>query len=210
MRKYLVELFGSAMFMVLVGCVSITPAAGNLSLLALGLFYPVFMMLLAPVSGAYFNPAITLAAKLTGRLPAKEFVPYLVFQFLGAGVGVIIVKILKRGYSPTLFTPLTFPALLAEIIFVLVMVLLFLRFVANAPDNNRMSGGVMMGAFQMIALLTIANVSGGLLNPAASFGGVLLGMFPWNSLWIYLAADFLAAWVAADVSRRCLTDSSAS
>ena len=210
MRKYLVELFGSAMFMVLVGCVSITPSAGNLSLLALGLFYPIFMLLLAPVSGAYFNPATTFAARLTGRLPAKEFIPYLVFQFLGAGVGVIIVKILKRGYSPTLFTPLTIPALLAEFLFVLVLVLLFLRFVVKAPDNNRPTGGVMLGAFQMIALLTIANVSGGLLNPAASFGGVLLGMFPWNSLWIYLVADFLAAWAAVEVSRRCFSDSSAS
>ena len=69
-------------------------AGGNVAIallansLATGAILAVLIMTLGPVSGAHFNPAVTLAMALAGRLPWREVPAYLGAQFAGAFVGV--------------------------------------------------------------------------------------------------------------------------
>lgn len=202
MHKYLAELIGTALLVATIGCVSITPAAGNLSPLAIGLLVPVLFCLLSGISGACLNPAITLALKRTGRLEQKDFIPYLVFQFLGAGAGVVLVKILKRGYSATMLQPLALPAVLAEFVFCFLLVYTFLHVTSKDTKLSPSTQGALLGACYLIAFYAVGNVSGGLINPASNLGAILLGMLPWQSVWIYLLADFGAAWLACEVFKR--------
>jgi glycerol uptake facilitator-like aquaporin len=69
-------------------------AAGNVAIallantLATGAILVVLILTLGPISGAHFNPAVTLAMALSGRLPWREVPVYLAAQFSGAFAGV--------------------------------------------------------------------------------------------------------------------------
>jgi glycerol uptake facilitator-like aquaporin len=69
-------------------------AGGNLAIallantLATGAILIVLILTLEPVSGAHFNPAVTLATAMAGRLPWREAPAYLAAQFAGAFAGV--------------------------------------------------------------------------------------------------------------------------
>src|ERR671921_2792988 len=70
-------------------------AGGNTALALLGNTLPtgailvVLILALAPVSGAHFNPAVSLVMSVTGALPWREFVPYVVAQVLGGCLGTL-------------------------------------------------------------------------------------------------------------------------
>jgi aquaporin Z len=204
MQKYLTELVGTALLVVTIGCVFIAPAAGNVSPVAVGLVVSVLTLLAWSVSGAHFNPAVTCALRCVGRLGPKDFVPYLVFQFLGAGVGVVLVKVLKRGYTAALLSPVSMPALVAEFLFCFLLVYTFLFFTDKAAKGTSSVPVPWLGAIYLGTILTVGNISGGLINPATNIAAMMLGMLPWKSLWIYVLADFGAAWVAAAVFNRLL------
>ena len=69
-------------------------AAGNVAIallanaLSTGAILIVLVLTLGPISGAHFNPAVTLAMALVGNLPWREVPAYLVAQFAGAFAGV--------------------------------------------------------------------------------------------------------------------------
>jgi aquaporin Z len=202
MHKYLLEMAGTALLIATIGCVSITPAAGNLSPLAIGLLVPILFCLVGVVSGAHFNPAVTLAMKRLGRLDAKDFTPYLIFQLLGAGLGVVLVKLIKRGYTAPLLQPITLPALLAEFVFCFLLVYTFLHVTGKDSRVGLPVQGAMLGAAYLVGFYAVGNVSGGLINPASNLGAIMLGMLPLKSIWIYLLADFGAAWAASEAFKR--------
>src|ERR1700747_1498959 len=70
-------------------------AGGNVAIallantLSTGAILLVLILILAPISGAHFNPAVTLAMSLTGNLPWREVPAYFVSQITGALAGVV-------------------------------------------------------------------------------------------------------------------------
>lgn len=79
MQKYLIEFLGT-MFLVFV-----IFATGNY--LAIGAALAIGILLGGPISGAAYNPAVTIALMYAGRLPRADIVPYIVAQVAGALAG---------------------------------------------------------------------------------------------------------------------------
>ena len=79
MQKYFVEFLGT-MFLVFV-----IFATGNY--LAIGAALAIGILLGGPISGAAYNPAVTIALMYAGRLPRADVVPYIVAQVAGALAG---------------------------------------------------------------------------------------------------------------------------
>ncbi len=75
-------------------------AGGNQAIALLGNTIPtgailvVLILIFAPVSGAHFNPAVSLAFALRGELPWKSVVPYVARQLLGAVIGVLAAHLM--------------------------------------------------------------------------------------------------------------------
>src|SRR4029077_4534902 len=105
-RKYAAEFIGT-FWLVLGGCGSAVLAAGvpNVGIgyagvsLAFGLTVLTGAYALGPVSGAHFNPAVTLGLFVAGRFPRQHVVPYISAQVIGGVVGAGILACIASGLS---------------------------------------------------------------------------------------------------------------
>ncbi len=96
-RRLLAEGLGSAFLLATVigsGVMGAKLAGGNIALallgntLATGAILVVLILMFGPVSGAHFNPAVTLAMAIRRKLPWTDVAPYTVAQLIGAILGV--------------------------------------------------------------------------------------------------------------------------
>jgi aquaporin Z len=84
MNKYLVEFLGTVFL------VFVIFATGNY--LAIGAALAVAIMIGGTISGAAYNPAVTIALMYAGKLPRSDLIPYIVAQVAGALVGFELFK----------------------------------------------------------------------------------------------------------------------
>jgi len=98
-RVYVAETLGTAILLATVvgsGIMAENLAGGNVAIALLGNTIPtgailvVLITILGPISGAHFNPAVSLAMGLTGRMPWARLVPFAACQIIGAIIGVWI------------------------------------------------------------------------------------------------------------------------
>ncbi len=96
-RAYAAETLGTAILLATVvgsGIMAEKLAGGNVAIALLGNTIPtgailvVLITILGPISGAHFNPAVSLAMCLTGQMPWARLLPFVAFQILGAIIGV--------------------------------------------------------------------------------------------------------------------------
>jgi len=84
MQKYIVEFFGTTLF------VYVILATGNA--LAIGATLALLILLMGNISGGHVNPAASIAMAAAGKLPTTDLVPYCIAQILGALVALEIYK----------------------------------------------------------------------------------------------------------------------
>ena len=92
MRKYLTEFIGTFFLVLTIGCAVIGGATPAPLAIAAALMAMIFAG--GHVSGAHYNPAVTLAIWLRGRCDTKDVVPYMIAQVLGACAAAAAVKVL--------------------------------------------------------------------------------------------------------------------
>src|SRR3954470_14189279 len=95
MKKYITELIGTFFLVLTIGCTVISGAAGVIPPLAIGSALMVMIFAGGHVSGAHYNPAVTLGVWLRGRCDTKDVAPYMVSQVVGALLAALVVKFLK-------------------------------------------------------------------------------------------------------------------
>lgn len=198
MKRLLMELLGT-FFLVLT--IAIT---GNA--LAAGLMLMAWVYIGAYVSGAHYNPLISLAVKLTGRLSWREMVYYWGAQILG-GVAAYTVAaaVLNRLTVPQPSAELL-PAFIFEIVLAFVFGLVVLVVAISNKYKDSYIFGFVIG-LTLFALSAVgANISGGLFNPAIALGAHLAGLFKgmaivWPVVLMYVFGALLGGFLAAHAYR---------
>jgi aquaporin Z len=199
MRKLIVEFIGTFFLVFTIGNVLIEPGAGPAGPFAIGLALAVMVYAGGHVSGAHYNPAVTLAVWLRGKLPASEIVGYWVVQILGAVAAGVVVRFLKGGTVPVAADFVTGPALLAEFLLTFALAYVVLNVATAEGTANNSFYGLAIGGTVLAGAIAVGPISGGVFNPAVGIGAAFMGLLKWNSLWIYLVADFAGAAAAAFV-----------
>jgi aquaporin Z len=154
-------------------------------------------------SGAHFNPAVTLAFWRLGKVKNWDALFYVVAQFVGGILGVLLVSAFAPMAlaHPAVNYVATLPgssgagiAFLSEFIiaFLLMMVVLI---VSNTPHLARFTG-LFAGTLVATYITFEAPFSGMSMNPARTFSSAFVGHL-WNGLWIYFTAPLLAMQLAA-------------
>src|SRR3982075_489361 len=97
MNKYVAEFIGAFFLVLTIGCTAIGHGAGPFAPLAIGSALMVMIFAGGHLLGGHFNPAVTLGVWLRGKCEAKDVVPYMLFQVMGAMLAALLVLFLKAG-----------------------------------------------------------------------------------------------------------------
>lgn len=203
MKKYLVEFIGTFFLVFTIGMTVLTPGAGNLAPLAIAAGLMVMVYAGGHISGAHYNPAVTLAVWMRGKCDASDVLPYIVSQSAGSLVAAMAVKALKTGLVAKAaalggpMTPEILPALLAEFLFTFGLAWVVLNVATAKGTVGNSFYGLAIGCTVLAGAFAVGGISGGVFNPAVAIGVCTMGIISWSSIWIYFAANFLGAAVAA-------------
>ena len=197
MNKYLTEFIGTFFLVLTIGCTVIDGGAGGIPPLAIGAALMVMVFAGGHVSGAHYNPAVTLAVWIRGRCEAKDVAPYMGFQVGGALLAAIVVKFLKAGATTYPMSPAPVPALVAEFLFTFALAYVVLNVATAKGTANNSFYGLAIGMTVMAGAFAVGGISGGVFNPAVAAGITVMGLSTIGNIWIYLVANFLGGAAAA-------------
>ncbi len=197
MNKYLTEFIGTFFLVLTIGCCVIGGA--TLPPLAIGSALMVMIFAGGHVSGAHYNPAVTLAVTLRGRCSFADAIPYIVFQVLGAAAAAFAVGIL---YGSPKDAPLDLSAkvpqaLLAEFLYTFALAYVVLNVATAKANANNSFYGLAIGFTVLAGAFAVGGISGGAFNPAVAVGITIMKLTAVANIWIYLLADFAGGAVAA-------------
>ena len=203
MRKYLAEFLGTfAMVFCGTGAIVINQesngAITNLGIaVTFGLIVMVMIYALGPISGAHFNPAVTLAFHISGSFERKAILPYAASQLLGA---IAASGLLRFLFPANALLGATMPAGSEIQAFVFEMLLSFFLMlviihVARGSKEQGMFAGLAIGATVLLEALFAGPVCGASMNPWRSLAPALVSGHT-EYIWIYLTAPFLGAGLA--------------
>jgi aquaporin Z len=159
-------------------------------------------------SGAHFNPSVTLTFFRLGKIKAWDAVFYILFQFAGGIVGVVIASQLlgmlvshkSVNYAATLPGPRgPVTAFVAELTITFILMTVILT-VSNTGQLARWAG-LFAGALVAVYISIESPLSGMSMNPARTFGSAF-GAHQFTALWIYFTAPPLGMLLAAEVYKR--------
>ena len=201
--KYVAEFIGTFFLVFTIGSVVI--AANPLAPLAIGSVLMVMIFAGGHISGAHYNPAVTLGVFMRGKCSAADILPYMASQVAGAVVAGLAVGFLQSGNMPVA-APETLPSsiqnvILAEVLFTFALVYVVLNVATAAGTANNSFYGLAIGFTVMAGALAVGKISGGVFNPAVAVGLGVMKLANWNQIWVYPAANFGGAIWAAIVFR---------
>ena len=200
MGKYAVEFIGTFFLVLTIGMTVIEPGAGNLAPLAIGSALMVMIYAGGHVSGAHYNPAVTLAVYLRGRCPLSDVSGYWLAQVAGAALAALVVGTLKGASAigaVTASSPVIASALIAEFLFTFALAWVVLNTATAKGTAGNSNYGLAIGFTVMTGAFAVGSVSGGAFNPAVAVGITMMGLSAAANIWIFLVADFAGAAVAA-------------
>jgi aquaporin Z len=197
MNKYIAEFIGTFFLVLTIGCTTIGAGSSVIAPLAIGAALMVMIFAGGHISGAHYNPAVTIGVFIRGRLKAGDIVPYLIAQLAAAAVAAVAVKFFRAGAMITRISPAVGPALLAEFLFTFALVYVVLNAATAEGTSGNSFYGLAIGMTVMTGAFAVGDISGGAFNPAVALGISMLGVSSWNNLWIYLVANFAGGIVAA-------------
>src|SRR5262249_34141864 len=119
--------------------------AGAMAPLAIGSALMVMIFAGGHISGAHYNPAVTLAVFVRGRCPGADVAPYLVAQVLGGVVAAAIVLYMKGNPSVMAATPDIPKALLAEFLYTFALCFVVLNAATAKATNGNSFYGLAIG-----------------------------------------------------------------
>ena len=169
MKKYIVEGIGTYFLVLIIGL------TGNPIAIGIGLSILVYMG--GHISGAHYNPAVSLAMIIRGEISVGECLKYVLSQCIGAVaaaysiilLGAYALAVVSKTDSMTSF-------FLAEIIFTFLLVFVILNVATHPDTKNNQYYGLAIGLTVAAGAFSVGEISGGVFNPAVSFGPSVLSI----------------------------------
>ena len=206
MKKYAVELIGTFFLVLTVGLAAGAGLADDFAPFAIGLVLISVIYAGGHVSGAHYNPAVTLAFWLRGRCPSGEVAGYVVGQLLGAVLAAAATLALAEVQMPETTFPGWAAITLAEVIFTFALTWVILNVATSKGTEGNGFYGLAIGALVIGGIFAVGPISGAVFNPAVALGLCLLSLLDWSILWLYIVATCAGASLAALAFRAFVTD----
>ena len=221
-QKIVAELLGTMIFVYGVCCCNCMGLDTARAVICSCFFGGVIIYIFGRVSGAHFNPAVSLGLFLRHKLTVLELVLYIVAQIVGGFIGAVLVGLCRRGKYKYLGANSIPDSLysyddtnnkngwyyVSPFLFEIFGTFLLIMFILASCERDNYLGPTLGFAFSSV-LVALSGLGGGIsgcsLNPARSFGPALLQVMaggsstPMKQIWIYLVGPLLGAVIAAFV-----------
>jgi aquaporin Z len=197
LRKCLVETVGTFFLVATIGFTVLRPNdAGAMAPLAIGSILMVTIFAGAHLSGAHYNPAVTLAVFVRGRCSGLDVVTYWLAQVFGGVVAAAIVLYMKDPSPGQALNPNIPRALLAEFLYTFALCAVVLNVATSKATNANSFYGLAVGFTVLTGAYSVGAISGGAFNPAVAVGITIMGLSAWTNIWIFLVANLAAGALA--------------
>ncbi len=198
-RKYVAEFLGS--FFLLTALGMLPPAVvGGWAPLGIGLTLTALTYVFAHISGSHFNPAVTVGVYLRGKMHSGDVLPYIVAQFLGSTLAILLVGFFEHAIGqpvPETKTLLIVPALVTELLGALLLVYAYINMFHTKRTAGNSYYGLVVGLAYAASLMMFGPVSVGAFNPAVALGLTMAEVVSWSSIWIFALGNFAGGILAA-------------
>jgi aquaporin Z len=198
MKNYITEFIGTFFLVLAIGL------TGNP--IAIGAMLMVMVYMGGHISGAHYNPAVSIAMIIRGLLSVKEAINYILSQLAGAILAALLVNWLGGAVmeiAPS-NSASVLQILVVEAIFTFALVLVILNVATNPKTEGNSYYGLAIGLTIMAAAFAGGGISGGVYNPAVGIGPILIDAImgdggTLSNLWYYLIGPIAGAVLATYV-----------
>ena len=197
MKKYINEFIGT-FFLVLTIALTGNP-------IAIGFVLTVLVYMGGYISGAHYNPAVTLAMLLVKKIDKGEAMKYIIAQLLGGFIAAGIFYLIHgSNFMPAIDVNASWSsAFLLEVLFTFLLASVVLNVAATDKTKGNDYFGLAIGMTVLVGAFAAGPISGGVFNPAVAVGPMLIDIghigTHLNNLIIYIIAQSLGAALAATV-----------
>ena len=202
MRRYITEFVGTFGLVLTIGCVVL--GGSNLAPLAIGGVLAALVFAGGHISGAHYNPAVTLAVFLRGRVRGIDVLPYFGAQIVGGLLGAVAARLIV---NPASIEAMSFSgreiavALGAEFLFTFFLAYVVLNVATSRDHADNSFYGLAIGFILFAGAAAVGGFSGAAFNPAVAIAASAIGILSWSAIWIFLVANFAGGAIAALVFR---------
>ena len=196
MHKYLAEFIGTFFLVLTIGCTGIPAAPGVIPPLAIGAALMVMVYAGGHVSGAHYNPAVTLAVWIRGKCDAGTALAYIVTQLV-AGVAAALTVAFLVGNGTPLDIVRVPQAFVSEFLFTFALAYVVLSTATVKSTGGNSFFGLAIGMTVMTGAFAVGPISGGAFNPAVAVGVAVMRLVNPADIWLHLTADMLGGALAA-------------
>jgi aquaporin NIP len=203
MRNYLAELIGTfAIVFCGTGAVVIDQQTGGSVThvgiaITFGLIVMSMIYSMGNISGAHFNPAVSIAFTAAGRFPVKRLPGYVVSQLAGALLASVVLKVLfpaNEFLGATMPSGTELQSFILELILTFFLMLVIMN-VAHGSKEQGMFAGLAIGSVVTLEAMFAGPICGASMNPARSIAPALVSGHV-EHLWLYILAPIVGAVLA--------------
>lgn len=205
MKKYIVEFIGT-FFLVLTIVTVVNSITGDNQLglvapIAIGSALMVMIFAGGHISGAHFNPAVTLGVLMRGKVSGGDAPMYMIAQILGGVLAAVIgAAVLGKG---TIMGGGAMPddigaAFTAELLGTFALVWVVLQTATTDSTSGNSYYGLAIGFTVTAMAYALGGFgTGGCFNPAVAIGAAMNGLAGWGTAGLAIAADLVGGALAA-------------
>lgn len=173
MKKYVIEFVGTFLFVLSI--IGIVQDASALIALYIGIALAALVYMGGGISGAHYNPAVTLGIFLNKKISSLDSLGYIISQLLwGFCAYIVMTRWLDISLPAIALTSSMKSIFIAELLFTFALVSTVLYTAVNPATSGNSYFGWAIGAIVAIGIVVVGQISGGFFNPAVLFG---IGMF---------------------------------
>jgi len=208
-RKYVTELIGT--FFLVFTVINVVSQGADAVVGPIGIGAVLMVMIFAGghISGGHYNPAVSIAVFVRGRLDSSDLAPYIVSQLIGGTLAALLgLWMFDFAHGPHWTGKALGMALVVEILFTFALAYVVLNVATSKDHPDNSFYGLAIGFTVAAGAIAVGPISGGAFNPAVAFGITLAQISSWGNLWVYVVAQVIGG-VAAGITFKALNPTDA-
>ena len=197
MRKYITEFIGT-FFLVLTIGMTVIGGKGDFAPIAIGAILMAMIFAGGYISGAHYNPAVTLAVLIRGKISVADAAAYMIVQIAGASAaGLVVDYMAGETVTNAIAIADTTRGIIGELAGTFALAFVVLNTATAVGTSGNSFYGLAIGFTVLSMAYAFGGISKGAFNPAVAISLSVMNFAPWSDIWVYIVGCFSGGALAA-------------